>query len=326
MFSKTFSIFSLVLSLLISKYAAVPDESVMYYDIKNLSLAPPYITQSLRNDDWSFGNATVMEVNNYIRLTPNLPSKQGWLWSKVPLISNNWEIEFEYKIHSKKGKNNNNYINGDGFAFFYTSERAIEGNAFGNIQNFNGLGIFFDTFANEEHGYPFPRISAMIGDGEMTYNTENDGEETISEGCSMRIRDQNSPTKVKIVHVRNNYLEVSLTNDEYKDFTSCFVIKNIELPKSGYIGFSASTGEYTVDNHDIISVTTKGILDKFVGKTGQRKVLRSDQSISTESSSSIKSSIFVIGLLLIICGIVINALRGNKNTYGNKYKHYGHYN
>jgi len=39
-----------------------------------------------------------MEVNNYIRLTPNLPSMQGWLWSKVPLISNNWEIEFEYKV------------------------------------------------------------------------------------------------------------------------------------------------------------------------------------------------------------------------------------
>jgi len=42
-----------------------------------------------------------MEINNYIRLTPSLPSKQGWLWSKVPLISNNWEIEFEYKVNLK---------------------------------------------------------------------------------------------------------------------------------------------------------------------------------------------------------------------------------
>jgi len=322
-FSRTFSIFYLALTLLISKNVAVPDESIMYYDIKNLSLKPPYINQGLRNVDWSFGNATIMEVNSYIRLTPSLQSKQGWLWSKVPLISSNWEIEFEYKIHSK---NNNNNNNGDGFAFFYTSERAIEGDAFGNIQNFKGLGIFFDTYANRDHDYAFPRISAMIGDGEMTYNTETDGEETISDACSMRIRDQHYPTKVKVVYIKNNYLEVSLTNDEYKDFTSCIVIKNAELPKSGYIGFSASTGKYTVDNHDIISVTTKGILDKYVGKTGQRKILRSDQSIYNESGSSIKSSIFVIGLLLCICGVVIYVLRGNKDLYGNSHKRYGHYN
>jgi len=45
-----------------------------------------------------------MEVNRYIRLTPNLPSKQGWLWSNGPLISNNWEVEFEYKVKKKKKK------------------------------------------------------------------------------------------------------------------------------------------------------------------------------------------------------------------------------
>jgi len=319
MLSKTFSTIVLTLSLLISKNVAVPDENMMYYDIRNLSLQPPYTNEGLRNVDWSFGNATVMEVNNYIRLTPSLPSKQGWLWSKVPLISNNWEIEFEYKIHSKSNNN------GDGFAFFYASERAIEGDAFGNIQNFKGLGIFFDTFANSKHGYSFPRISGMIGDGNLMYNAENDGEDTISEACSMKIRDQNNPTRVKIVHVKNSYVEVSLTNDENPEYTHCFTIKKPVLPKSGYLGFTASTGEAT-DNHDIISVSTKGILDKFVGKSGQRKILRADQSISTESSSSIKSSLFVIGLLLTICGFVIYLLKGNKYAFGNSHKRYGHYN
>ncbi|ORX79545.1 hypothetical protein BCR32DRAFT_294404 [Anaeromyces robustus] len=322
-FSKFTSSIGILLSLLISKnVVAVPDENIMYYDIKNLSLQPPYLIEGLRNVDWSFGNATIMEINNYIRLTPSLPSKQGWLWSKVPLISNNWEIEFEYKIHSK-GNNN-----GDGFAFFYTSERATEGDAFGNIQNFKGLGIFFDTFANSKHGYSFPRISAMIGDGNLMYNFENDGEDSVIEACSMKIRDQNYPTKVKIVYIKNTSLDVSLTNDEYQEYTHCLTINKASLPKSGYLGFTASTGEAT-DNHDIISISTKGILDKFVGKTGQRKIYKSNQGIISEEEdknrSNIKTSLLVIGFLLVICGFVIYLLKGSNYNFGTSRKHRHYY-
>jgi len=324
MFSKYISSITFLLSLLVSKNVAVPDEKIMYYDIKNLSLKPPYINEGLRNVDWSFGNATIMEVNNYIRLTPNLPSKQGWLWSKVPLISNNWEIEFEYKIHGKDGNN------GDGFAFFFSPDRAIEGDAFGNIQNFKGLGIFFDTFANSKHGYLFPRISGMVGDGELTYNLENDGEDVVNEACSLKIREQNTPTKAKIVYIKNNYVEVSLTNDENPDYIHCFTITKPNLPNSGYIGFSASTGE-AIDNHDIISVSTKGILDKFVGKTGQRKIIKNSSSEFDviEEKSSLKTPIFIIGLLLAICGFVIYSLRSNSNKKffdGRSHKHYHHFN
>jgi len=323
MFLKTISGAAFLLSLLVSKNLAVPNENMMYYDVRNLSLKPPYLNNGLKNIDWSFGNATVMEVNNYIRLTPNLPSMQGWLWSKVPLISNNWEIEFEYKIH---GKNKNN---GDGFAFFYSEERAIEGEAFGNIQNFKGFGVFFDTFANSKHGYSFPRISGMIGDGELTYNRDNDGEDSVIDACSMKIRDQNHPTMAKIVYIKNKYIEVYLTNDENPEYVKCFSINNTQLPNNGYIGFTASTGEAS-DNHDIISVSTKGILDKFVGKTGQRKIIKNTPQFEDEKSGkNIKFSIFVIALLLIVCGFVIFTLRANNNYnkgFYNRRSHYGHFN
>ncbi|ORX51076.1 hypothetical protein BCR36DRAFT_412057 [Piromyces finnis] len=321
MFSKTISSFALVISLLAK--SVVSDDSVMYYDIKNLSLKPPYINQGLRNVDWSFGNSTIMEINNYIRLTPNLPSKQGWLWSKVPLISSSWEIEFEYKIH---GKNNNN---GDGFAFFYSKERAVEGDAFGNIQNFKGMGIFFDTFANSKHGYAFPRISGMVGDGQLTYNRDNDGEDSVIDACSMKIRDQNHSTKAKIVYIKDKYLEVSLTNDENTEYVNCFTINNPQLPNSGYIGFTASTGEAS-DNHDIISVTTKGILEKFVGKTGQRKMIKNTKPALEVSKKDTKFSIFVIGLLLTICGFVIYTLKNvnpnHKKYFQSKSRTHGHFN
>jgi len=336
MFSKTISRAALLLSLFISKNIAVPDDKIMYYDIKNLSLHPPYITEGLRSVDWSFGNATVMEINNYIRLTPNLPSKQGWLWSKVPLISNNWEIEFEYKIHgnNKDGSSGNkNSNNGDGFAFFFSPERAIEGDAFGNIQNFKGLGIFFDTFANSKHGYLFPRISGMVGDGKLLYNIDNDGEDILneSEACSLKIREQNKPTKARIVYIKNNYVEVSLTNDENPDYIHCFTISKPDLPKSGYLGFTASTGE-AVDNHDIISVSTKGILDKFVGKTGQRKVVKNPSNefeVVEEREQGWKTPVLIIGFILGVCGVAMYTLRttSHKQYFDSRsHKHFGHFN
>jgi len=50
MFSKTFSTIVVALSLFLSENAAVPDNKVMYYDIRNLSLEPPYIGKSYLNN------------------------------------------------------------------------------------------------------------------------------------------------------------------------------------------------------------------------------------------------------------------------------------
>jgi mannose-binding lectin 2 len=49
---------------------------------------------------------------------------------------------------------------GDGFAVWLTKERAIMGPVFGNKDEFEGLGIFFDTYANSRQSvslflYPF---------------------------------------------------------------------------------------------------------------------------------------------------------------------------
>ena len=52
---------------------------------------------------------------------------------------------------------------------------------------FDGLGIFLDTYANSRHPYSFPRISAMLGDGEIEYDMEHDGEKHQLGACSVRV-------------------------------------------------------------------------------------------------------------------------------------------
>jgi hypothetical protein len=53
------------------------------------------------------------------------------------------------------------------------------------LDKFEGLGIFLDTYANGRHGYSFPRITAMMGDGLTEYDQAGDGEVNSIGACSV---------------------------------------------------------------------------------------------------------------------------------------------
>ncbi|KAM4756244.1 VIP36-like protein isoform 6-T7 [Cyanocitta cristata] len=90
------------------------------------------------------GNAMVM--TQFIRLTPDVQSKQGAVWNRVPCYLRDWEMQVHFKIHGQGKKN----LNGDGFAIWYTKDRMQPGPVFGSKDNFLGLGVFVDTYPNEE--------------------------------------------------------------------------------------------------------------------------------------------------------------------------------
>lgn len=89
--------------------------------------------------------------------------QSGWIYSKLPFTSSSWEVEFEFQVHGA-GKS----IAGDGFAFWYTKDRAEVGPVFGNKDNFEGLGVFFDTYANSRERVSHPYVMAMVGDGKTS--------------------------------------------------------------------------------------------------------------------------------------------------------------
>ena len=89
------------------------------------------------------------------------------------------QIEFEFKIHGKA------HLHGDGMALWVTKERAKQGQVFGSIDNFEGLGIFFDTYKNNRPGVTFPYVMAMVGDGKTSYDKGSDGKDQEVAGCSV---------------------------------------------------------------------------------------------------------------------------------------------
>jgi mannose-binding lectin 2 len=174
----------------------------------------------------------------------------GWLWSRLPITAANFVIEVEFKISGSPG-----HLFGDGLAIWLTKERAHPGPVFGNIDKFEGLGLFLDTYANSRHAYTFPRVVGMLGDGKTEYDHAHDGENTNIGGCSANYRQTNVATKLKITYVKGGYLDVKVHYKAWGDWFTCFTLHNATLPDAPFLGFSALTGD-VADDHDIISVTT----------------------------------------------------------------------
>ena len=70
-------------------------------------------------------------------------------------------------------------------AMWLTKQRGQQGPVFGMADKFEGLGIFIDTYKNNRPGTVFPYISAMMGDGQTSYDKDNDGKSNEIAGCSV---------------------------------------------------------------------------------------------------------------------------------------------
>ncbi|KAG7091240.1 hypothetical protein E1B28_010291 [Marasmius oreades] len=221
--------------------------------LRTHSIFAPYIDQDLQNRWWDFGADAYINTNKHIRLTRADSSQMGWLWSRLPLTATNYVVEVEFKISG------DNSLYGDGMALWLTQERTEPGPVFGNRNQFHGLGIFLDTYANARHTFSLPRVIGYVGDGEHEYNYNNDGDGQEIGACSANFRRTNVATKLKVTYVKGKFLDVKIQYKAWDDWSDCFRVENITLPSLPYLGFSAMTGD-VFDAHDIIAVTTYSAL------------------------------------------------------------------
>lgn len=257
-FSTSLSAFGLAACAL----AAVQDQTttdengIRSIPLRTHSLHQPYLDSDMQSRWFDFGGNTIVRADQYIRLTSDRPSQEGWIFSRVPLTATNWEIEVEFKIQG------NGNLHGDGFAMWLTKQRATPGPVFGSTDRFEGLGIFFDTYKNNRPGTVFPYVMAMVGDGTKTYDKSNDGKDNEFMGCSARgIRGASVPTKAKLTYFQDKSLKLELQYKSEDKWELCFETNEPPtIPSVAYLGFSAETGELS-DNHDIISVATKNLYD-----------------------------------------------------------------
>ncbi|WEW57090.1 hypothetical protein PRK78_002550 [Emydomyces testavorans] len=244
------------------------DSDTKRVPMKAFSIQPPFLDSDMHHRWFDFGGDTIIRTDQYMRLTSDRPSQRGWLWSRVPLTATNWQVEFEFKIHGEGS------LHGDGFALWLTKQRAVSGPVFGSTDNFEGLGIFFDTYKNGRTGVAFPLVMAMMGDGHTSYDAAHDGKANDIGSCSARgIRGASVPTKGRLTYFQDKSLALDLQYKSDNSWTPCFKLTaskdlSIKIPSISYLGFSAETGELS-DNHDILEVNTYSLYVQSGAQTSQ---------------------------------------------------------
>lgn len=221
------------------------------------SFKPPYLAQkdgSVPFFEYS-GNAIASEES--VRITPSLRSQKGMIWSKEPTNFDWWEVDLTFRV-TGRGR-----IGADGLAFWYTSSKTTEspvtGHVYGAVDKWNGLGIFFDSFDNDnKHNNPY--IMAMTNDGTKNFDHQNDGSTQQLAGCLRDFRNKPFPVRAKIEYYQNTLTLLfhnGMSNNE-KDFEMCVRAENVVLPKYGFFGVSAATGGLA-DDHDVLKLVTHSL-------------------------------------------------------------------
>lgn len=190
------------------------------------------------------GNAIASEES--VRITPSLRSQKGQIWTKNPTNFEWWEVEFVFRV-TGRGR-----IGADGLALWFTDKPGVEGPVFGSSDKWNGLGLFFDSFDNDNKRNN-PYVMAMVNDGTKIYDHEHDGLSQQLGGCLRDFRNKPFPVRAKVEYYHNILtlmIHSGMTNND-KDYEICMRAENVHLPATGHFGVSAATGGLA-DDHDVL--------------------------------------------------------------------------
>jgi len=231
------------------------------------SFKGPHLTQKDNSIPfWEYGGSALASPEQ-VRITPSLRSKKGFVWTKSATNFETWELEVAFRV-TGRGR-----IGADGLALWFTQAKGVEGDVFGSSDQWNGLGIFFDSFDNDGLQNN-PYISAVVNDGTKSFNHQSDGRDQQIAGCLKDFRNKPYPVKAKVEYFKN-VLTVSISNGLSKDdnYEICLRSENIFLPSTGYFGMSAATGGLA-DDHDVLAFNTFSLTDPV---EKENKVAREEQ-------------------------------------------------
>ncbi|XP_073415644.1 VIP36-like protein isoform X1 [Dendrobates tinctorius] len=292
---------------------AVAADQTEEYLKREHSLSKPY--QGVGSSSSSLWDlmGSVLVTPQYVRLTPDSQSKQGAVWNRMPCYLRDWELQVNFKVHGQGKKN----LNGDGFALWFTKDRMQEGSVFGSKDKFVGLGVFVDTYPNEEkqHERIFPYVSAMVSNGSLSYDHTRDGRPTELGGCTAMVRNLNHDTFLVIRYVKRR-LTIMIDIDGKQEWRDCLDVPGVRLPRGYYFGASAATGDLS-DNHDIISLKVYQIsvertpaeekMDKevFIPSVDNMKLPGVDDPDESMSGFAIFLIVFFTLLGLVFAGVIL---------------------
>jgi len=213
------------------------------------SLGPAPFPHPTQMDYELFGDAFAQDDS--IKVTDDKQHQKGAIWSKYTLPPNlqNWQTDLKFRVGGQSGD-----FFGDGFALWFVQERGIGGEALGGPDEWNGIGIFFDTYKNDAFkGKRHPYVYVIPNDGKININRLE--RHQIESGCHIPFRhsEELRTTIARVTLNEKNRLTVIMQPEGADDWVQCVDIASVELPENLYIGITAMTGDL-VDKHHMVSI------------------------------------------------------------------------
>ncbi|GET86917.1 lectin, putative [Leishmania tarentolae] len=217
------------------------------------SFAPPLLRQYYGDDElphWSISGSSVI-TDEYVRLTADQRGQTGHLWNTEPLDMDAFEVVVGFRVYRPMGG-----YGADGFGVWVAQPPRFHGPLFGRQPTFNGFGILFDSFDNDNRR-DNPMVSLVYNDGSTTkrFTPEKDFMGETVESCIFNFREVSTPlmATMRMVYFKGE-LRVLLSRDSENTETECFRATNVPLPEGRvYLSLSAQTGDVS-EIHDILFV------------------------------------------------------------------------
>lgn len=138
----------------------------------------------------------------------------------------------------------------DGIGFWYSKHAMKTGSLYGQAEDFDGIGVVFDTYDNNVNG-DGPSVVAVRGHGHPTqWDYDNDLLANQLARCRADFRNAvASSVRAKISYQRDT-LSVSIDTAGRGEYTACFHLDRLNLPQGYFFGLTAATGGLS-DYHDV---------------------------------------------------------------------------
>lgn len=240
------------------------DVQIKKVELKDMGLLAPFIDKTKKKSaNWHWSGNIVAHGNDYVRLTSAQQHQVGNMFTRTPMQADSFEMELTFHIHGET----KTALAADGMALWILDQPSPIGDVFGAKNNFNGLGLFIDTYRNGLKK-KFPYVNVMLGDGHTSYDKWNDGVDTQLAGCSVQalLNPLSKMSRMRLVYTKNGYLSVDFNHDIHSkdEWRNCFTLSNVQLPPVKYLGLTAETGDL-VQYVDIIEYKVFALFDPATG-------------------------------------------------------------
>jgi len=195
---------------------------------------------------WQLGGLALIQGDAF-RLTARNSDSLGWLWSEEQASLGEWEMAVKFQIVGLTIRGA-----GGGLALWYTTTKGTGGSIYGHAPEYEGLGVFFDTYEGpEEENNNQPFVVAVINHGGQSHQVGV---------CFSEYRNRDD-VKV-LVRYKGGVLEVLLDVDDSGHYSKCLATEpddeRVRLPDRGHVGVTAATGVYA-DVHKVFSLTLQDL-------------------------------------------------------------------